>query len=235
LRKSLLLILMLIFILLIDGCMFPETEKVENKIPFEEQVQSVQKAVEQFQDQNGGILPIKTTEEDVPVYQKYLIDFKKLVPQYLPEPPGNSYESGGIFQYVLVDVETKPKVKIFDLRMAEKMREVEIRIQSQGYPPFKKEIAPNVYTLDYKKLGYKEEPTVISPYSQKNLPLVITGNGRLYVDYRMDLYEALKNSKHTYKRGDDIRRLLTKHSLFVPAYSLPYTVNEKYEPVFMEK
>lgn len=46
--------------------MFPETEKVENKIPFEEQVQSVQKAVEQFQDQNGGILPIKTTEEDVP-------------------------------------------------------------------------------------------------------------------------------------------------------------------------
>ncbi|MEK4874443.1 hypothetical protein N1I87_06970 [Bacillus sp. FSL W8-0102] len=234
-RKLLISVLLLTTVFFLDGCMFPDEEKAENKVPYQEQIQSVQKAVEQFQKQNGGILPIQTKDENVPIYQKYLIDFKKLVPQYLPEPPGNSYENGRIFQYVLLDVEKKPVVKIFDLRIAETIRELEIRIQSHGYPPFKKEIAPNVYTLDYKKLGYKEEPMVTSPYSQKNLPLVITGDGKIYVDYRMDLYEALKNNKHIYKPGEDIRPLLTQHSFFVPAYSLPYTVNEKNEPVFMKK
>ena len=48
-----------------------------------------------------------------------------------------------------------------------------------------------------------------SPYSGKGLPFVINEKGEIYVDYRIDLYEALKNegqfkegrySKYTFER-----------------------------------
>ncbi|MEK4028957.1 MULTISPECIES: hypothetical protein [Bacillaceae] len=218
-----------------SGCMFPQERRAENQMPYGEQVQTVQSAVDQFKEANGGILPIKTKEENTPLYEKYPIDFKKLIPQFIAEPPGNAYESGGIFQYALVDVEENPTVKLIDLRMAEQIRDIQIRIRSQGYPPFKKEIAHNVYSLDFKKIGFKEEPYVVSPYTQQNLPLVISGDGNIYVDYSSDLYAAIKKSQEKLKQGEDIRPILLKDSLFAPAFSLPYTVNNKNEPVFMVK
>jgi hypothetical protein len=220
---------------LLSGCLYPNEKIQQNQIPYDSQLKSVQEAVDKFQEQNGGILPIKTKDQATPIYQKYPIDFNRLTAELLPEPPGNAYESGGIFQYVLINVEKKPEVKIFDLRMAEQIKEIQIRIQSQGYPPFKKSIGHNLYSLDYSKLGYKEEPTVVSPYSQKNLPLVIAGDGNIYVDYSYDLYEVLKNRKPTIKKGTDIRSILTEKSPFVPAYSLPYTIDDKGEPVFLVK
>jgi hypothetical protein len=85
--------------------------------------------------------------------------------------------------------------------------------------------------LNYKKMGFKEEPYVVSPYTHKNLPIVMGADGELYVDYSIDLYEQLKQSKKQYKESDDIRGLLYTNSPFVPAYSLPYTVKNG-EPVF---
>ena len=97
-------------------------------------------------------------------------------------------------------------------------------------------IADGVFSIDYKKLNMKEPPTVVSPYSSQLLPLVLNEKGELFVDYSSDLYEALQKHKHTYKEGEDIRNLLVEHSPFVPAYSLPYTINEKTnEPIFLEK
>lgn len=235
-KKIIPFILILVVSSLLTGCLYPKEELAQNKIPYEDQIQSVQAAVKQFQEANNGILPIKTKEADTPIYHKYPIDFKKISPSYIAEPPGNAYESGGIFQYVLVDVETNPTVKLLDIRMAETIRDIKIRIQSQGYPPYKEKVAENLYTLDYKKLGFEEEPVVESPFSHKNLPLLIDGNSEIYVDYRSDLYEKLKNSEHSYKPGDDIRDLLVKDSFFVPAYSLPYTVDESTnEPVILDR
>ncbi|GIN21047.1 MAG TPA: hypothetical protein DEO65_06055 [Bacillus bacterium] len=222
--------------LLLSGCFYPQDRKVENNIPYEEQISSVQKSVEKFQEDSGGLLPIKTKEADTPIYQKYPIDFNKLTPQYLEAPPGNAYESGGVFQYVLIDVETNPTVKVFDLRLAEKINEFYIRIKAQGYPPFKEEIADNVYSLDQKKLGYKEEQYYISPYTNNNLPFVINGKGEIYVDYITDLYQALKDEKNKkFSPGDDIRKALYEDSPIVPAFSMPYTVDENNEPVYMGK
>ncbi|KKB37960.1 hypothetical protein [Bacillus thermotolerans] len=220
---------------LMSGCMFPEEELAKNQVPYEDQLQAVQTAVDQFREQNGGLLPIKTKEEDTPMYQKYPIDFNKLVPAFMAEPPGNAYESGGIFQYTLINVEEDPTVKLIDLRMAEQIRSIQIRIRSQGYPPFKEDIADNVYTLDYSKIGYEEEPYVVSPYTNNNLPLVISGDGNIYVDYRSDLYTALRESGKTMKKGEDIRSILMEDSPFAPAFSFPYTVNDQNEPVFMAK
>ncbi|MBM7692653.1 hypothetical protein JOC77_002083 [Peribacillus deserti] len=228
----------IVLLSLLSGCMYPEEELTKNQIPYQDQIQSVQNAVDQFQKDNNGILPIKTKEANTPYYQKYPIDFKKIVPRYMAEPPGNAYESGGVFQYVLIDEEKNPTVKLFDVRLADQVQDVVIRLniyrQSHGYPPFKEIISPNVYTLDHKKMGYKEPPTVMSPYTQKELHLVIGNDGQIYVDYTPDLIKALKEKGKALSPGTDIRGILTEDSLFVPAYSLPYSIDPKTKkPIFI--
>ncbi|QNF30682.1 hypothetical protein [Metabacillus elymi] len=223
---------------LLSGCLYPEEKLQKNTIPYEDQIAAVQNSVDRFQEESGGLLPIKTRDMTTPIYQKYPIDFSALSPKYMAEPPGTAYESGGIYLYTLVDVEENPTVKLIDLRIAETIHELTVRLdvyrQSNGYPPFKDLITNDIYTLDYEKLGYDEDPFVESPFSGENLPLVIDKNAKVYVDYRIDLFKALQEKEHSYKPGDDIRDLLVKDTYFVPAYSLPYRINEKGEPVFVE-
>lgn len=223
---------------LLSGCLYPEEKLQKNTIPYEDQIAAVQNSVDRFQEESGGLLPIKTRDMTTPIYQKYPIDFSALSPKYMAEPPGTAYESGGIYLYTLVDVEENPTVKLIDLRIAEAIHELTVRLdvyrQSNGYPPFKDLITNDIYTLDYEKLGYEEDPLVESPFSGENLPLVIDKNAKVYVDYRIDLFKALQEKDHSYKPGDDIRDLLVKDTNFVPAYSLPYTIDEKGEPVFVE-
>jgi hypothetical protein len=226
----------ILVLITLTGCMYPEENLVQNQVPYKDQLDSVQSAVKQFQDANGGILPIKTRDAETPIYQKYPIEFKKIVPKYLSEPPGNAYENGGIFQYVLVDVEENPTVKLLDLRIAETIREIKMRIEANGYPPFKDQIADNIYTLDFKKIGYKQEPVATSPFTNQNLHFIISTDGEIFVDYRSDLYQAIKSTKLDLNEGEDIRHILVNESMFVPAYSLPYTIDKSTsEPIFLEK
>lgn len=231
------MILILCCISLLSGCMYPRENMKQNAIPYEDQLQAVQKAVNTYKEQNSGLLPIKTRDMNTPIYQKYPIDFQKIAPRYIQEAPGNAYESGGVYQYVLVDVETNPTVKLLDVRMAEQIRDVQLKLQmyrdDHQYPPFKKVIADGVYELDFKKMGYKDVPQVTSPYSGKGLPLVINEKGEIFVDYRMDLYEMLQKNGGEMKEGEDIRNMLFKDTPFVPAYSLPYTVKNG-EPIFFK-
>lgn len=221
---------------LLAGCMYPQEELAKNQIPYQDQIQAVQASVDAFRKDNSGILPIKTKEAETPIYQKYPIDFRKIIPKYMAEAPGNAYENGGVFQYVLVDVETKPAVKLFDLRITDVILDMKLRIKSKGYPPYKEQISKNVFSLDYKQLGYENEPFVVSPYTNQNLSFVITGSAEVYVDYRPDLYKAINETNEKVKPGEDIRPILVKNSMFVPAYSLPYTWDFKTkEPVFLEE
>ncbi|HEY2422420.1 MAG TPA: hypothetical protein VGI04_13500 [Neobacillus sp.] len=234
-KRKMLGCFLIVTAILLSGCMYPSGELAKNQIPYQDQIQAVQTAVDSFKKENGGILPIKTKEANTPIYQKYPIDFKRIM-KYLADPPGNAYESGGVFQYVLVDVETNPTVKLFDLRIAETIRDIKLRIKTNGYPPFKTKIANNVFSIDFKQLGYEKAPYVVSPFTNQNLPFIITGSAEVYVDYRLDLNQALKNSDKQWKQGEDIRSILVSNSMFVPAYSLPYTVDEKTnEPVFLEQ
>lgn len=222
--------------ILLSGCLYPEEKLKKNTIPYNDQIQAVQTSIDQYQQDTNGLLPIKTRDMSTPIYQKYPIDFSVLTPKYMAEPPGTAYESGGIYQYVLVDVEEDPTVKLIDLRIADEIHELTVKLnvyrQANGYPPFKDVITDNIYTLDYEKLGYKEDPMVESPYSGEFLPLIIDKNAQIYVDYRIDLNQAMKEYEHNFKPGDDIREILVEPYQFVPAYSLPYTIDEKGEPVF---
>ena len=235
-KRKMLFSLLILTAVLLSGCMYPKEGLTQNQIPYKDQIKAVQTAVDDFQKDNGGILPIKTREAKTPIYQKYPIDFKKIAPKYIAEPPGNAYESGGIFLYVLVDVETKPTVKLLDLNVAETIRDIKLRIKTNGYPPYKEQLAKNVYSLDYSKLGFKKAPYAVSPFTNQNLSFVITGDAEVYVDYRPDLYQVLKKTGKEPKPGEDIRSILVDDSMFVPAYSLPYTIDAKTkEPVFLEK
>jgi hypothetical protein len=224
----------------LSGCLYPEKQTAENQVPYKQQIQSVQSAVNQFRKDEGGILPIKTKPASTPYYQRYLIDFNKIAPRYMAEPPGNAYEAGGIFQYVIIDEETNPTVKIFDVKIAQQLQDFNLRLtayrQNNGYPPFKERLADNVFTLDYKKLGLKEEPVVMSPYTNSPLPIVINTEAESFVDYTPDLMEAMKKTKRSFKPGEDIRPVLTDDSDFVPAFSLPYTIDDKTKkPIFLTK
>ncbi|MDF0726214.1 hypothetical protein PY093_05735 [Cytobacillus sp. S13-E01] len=240
-RKKLLLLLHLIIaISLLSGCLYPEDKLKQNQVPYLDQLASVQLAVEQFQQDNSGLLPIKTRDMTTPIYQKYPIDFNKLIPRYMQDTPGTSFESGGVYLYVLVDVETNPTVKLFDLTLTETIREINFRLddyrRKNGYPPFKEVVSNKVFTLDFKKLGYTEEPYVVSPFTGNNLSFVINDEVDIFVDYRPDLYAALQKSKNSYVTGDDIRDILVQDSMFVPAHSLPYTIDpDKKEPIFLDK
>ncbi len=217
---------------ILSACMYPEELRVENQVPDVDQLAAVQRAVEEFKAETG-VLPIKTRDMDTDIFIKYLIDFDKLVPKYLASPPANSFEKGGIFQYIIWDPEKNPTVKLVDLRTPERIREVKIRFIGTTYPQYKDQIAPFIYTINYKNIGYKEEITVPSPYSNNDLPLVVTSEGDIYADYSVDLYQFMQNNDITVKPGDDIRLILADYYPVVPAYSLPYTIDENNNPIFM--
>ncbi|WP_339177260.1 hypothetical protein [Oceanobacillus sp. FSL W7-1293] len=225
--------------LLLSGCMYPQSERSENQIPNEEQLAVVQQAVETYREEEDGLVPIQTKDSDTHIFEKYLIDFKQMLEKgYLSELPGNSFEEGGVYQYTIIDPEDDLQVRLIDLQTTEQLRSINVRLdvyrQEHTYPAYGQQITDQIYTVDYEKLGLSEPPTAKSPYSQADLPIVMDLDGKLYIDYSYDLNQALEEDDHGYEEGDDIRYLLVDNYPFVPAYSLPYTVEDG-QAVFMEE
>ncbi|WP_286059897.1 hypothetical protein [Bacillus mojavensis] len=226
-------------VIFLSGCLYPHERKSSvQATPYLDQLKLVQSAVDEFQKANGGLLPIQTKDMSTPLYQKYPIDFNRLAPRYMAEPPSTAYESGGYYQYVLVDVEDNPTVKLIDVKMAEKIRDIKLRVQmyrqEHKYPPYQDVLARDLFTLDGKKLGEADSLSVTSPISGNSLPLMIDGDGEIYADYRTELVSCLKKSKKTFKPGTEIQDMIWEETPFVPAFSVKYTVNDKQEPVFLE-
>ncbi|MGE6629519.1 hypothetical protein [Bacillus sp. NPDC077027] len=229
----------LLILALLTGCLYPENRKTENSVPYRDQLQSVQSAIEDFQKATNGLLPIETKDADTPIYQKYVIDFKRLSPRYLQDVPATSFEGGGEYIYVLTDVEDTPTVKLIDVKMTQTLSELRLRLKvyqdEHTYPPYGKVVAKDLYTFNEKKLGLKEPATVISPVTGNSLPLLISSDGEIYVDYRSDFTSILQKVKNKPKAGEEIQDLFWKETPFVPAFSVKYTVNDKGEPTFLEK
>ncbi|HLQ95238.1 MAG TPA: hypothetical protein VK108_02545 [Pseudogracilibacillus sp.] len=223
--------------MILSGCLYPQNELKENEVSNDAQLEMVQTAVNQYQEETDGLVPIKTKEDDTDQYQKYLIDFSLLQEeQLLEEIPGSAYENGGSYQYTILDPEEEAEVKLIDLRATQKLRELNRKLDmyrnKHQYPPFGETIEDGVYKLNYKKLGYEEEPYVASPYSDAHLPFIITEAGEVYIDYSIDLKQALDEFDGEAEEGEDIRSILEENYPIVPAYSLPYTVKND-EPIIM--
>lgn len=215
--------------------MFPDSERVNN-IPYEDQLQSVQSAVDDYKE-NTGVLPIKTKPANTPLMERYPVEFGRLVPGYMADPPSNSFEGGGLFQYVLVDVETDPTIKLIDLRVTERLQQLQTKINAfrakEGKFPFDGSLGKNQFTIDYEKVFVSEEPYIPSPYSDKELPIYVDGSGQLFVDYREDMKQVLENTDESLNPGDDLRYLLYEDSPFAPAYSQGYSIDEQGEVIFL--
>ncbi|GAA0353006.1 hypothetical protein [Bacillus horti] len=226
-KKYIACMMSIVFLLVLSGCLYPNERRAENQIPYPAMVESVQSAVDQFQEANG-VLPIATRDADTPLYEKYVIEFQRLVPRFLEAPPNNSFERGGIFQYVLVDVEEDPTVMLLDLRLTNAVRDLQQRVNQylrDQYLPVESIVDQQYVKLDYEALNLREEPTVQSPYSMQELPFIVDSSGRVGIDYKKDLYYFLEQSDfEQLEEGKDIRSILYQSSLLVPAHSFPYVI-----------
>lgn len=221
-------IMLALLLFLTTGCLNPGSKEAQNHIAYKSDITAVQEAVDSFQKDKNGILPIKNSTEKTPIYKKYPIEFDELIPDYMASAPVNAYEEGGIFQYVLVSAETNPTVKVIDLTFTSKVDEIQRKIEdfrySHHFSPMKSVVADGIYTINYKQLGYDKAPYIISPYSGKELSFVMDKNSTVYINYLPDIYDAVKKSGKSFHDGKDLRPLLLENSYFVPVDSLPYTM-----------
>ena len=217
----------------LTGCMYPDDERAGSNIPPETDIDNVQSAVENFREKEGGILPIKTTEDSAE-YLKYPVEFTRIVPEYLSEIPVTAYENGGNFQYVILDAEDNPTVKIADLAIIEELRSLSLRINGMGeHVELGEQIGPNVYQLDLEHYNLTENPTVTSPYTGRELNVYYSGGEEFVVDYRDDLNLMIENEGLEFETGEDIREVLYELTPIVPIYAPEMTVDENNEAIFM--
>src|SRR5690625_2739348 len=198
---------LILSLFLLSGCLYPNSERAENQVPHEIQLDTVQAAIDQYQEENRGLVPIRTKPNDTPIFEKYLIEFPTLKEaNAIQETPGNAFENGGYYQYILITPDEDPTVKVIDLRITEALRSVNIRIDTfkrqNTYPPFGEKVDDGIYLPDYEQLNLEEQPTVVSPYSNENLPIVMDVHGNTFVDYRTDLKRAMEEFDHNYQEGD---------------------------------
>ena len=225
----------LLFILIpfMAGCMLPEEEKAQNQISDESQIQMVQNAVEQYQEDSDGLLPIKTVENQRD-YLQYQIDFEQLVPDYLSERPGNAYEMGGKYQYVIIDAEEDPEVKLADLTLTDEIRSLTIRLDAMGeHVELDEQVGPNVYQLDLQYYNLSENPVVTSPYTGTSLNVFYNGGQQFLIDYREEIGKIIHDNDLEFETGEDVRHVLYEYTPIVPIYSPEITVDEANNPIFM--
>ncbi|SDC40108.1 hypothetical protein SAMN02799630_00439 [Paenibacillus sp. UNCCL117] len=221
------LVVLLGLVGLLSGCMYPNELRKENQLASGEYVVLVQNAVDQFKTKTG-VLPIKNSEEATPLYEKYPIDFKKLQGRFLSAVPANAFESGGTAIYVLVDVETKPTVKMLDLTSFQQALDLQQAVNEyrskHAALPAGERVAQGFYTIDFAKLNRKpaDARSVYTP--QVRLPFLLHDSGTVTIDYAPEIMRLIdrKQLQSKLTAEQDLRALLVEESYFVPARSFAY-------------
>ncbi|NDI34344.1 hypothetical protein [Chengkuizengella sediminis] len=217
----------LILILLTSGCLYPDDMRGDKSTgAIKESITLVQTAVDAYQQASGGLLPIKNSEMDTPIYEKYIIDFNKLS-AYIGQTPAVAFENGGNYYFVLVNVEEDPAVKLMDIVSFQKInaleREILLYISSNnGALPKSEEIYENWYSIDFSLLGQKRLQ-IKSPYSESYLSPIVHTSGIVKIDYGIDIMKMIENyGEENISMNQDLRALLIETSNFVPVKSNPY-------------
>ncbi|HBI05177.1 MAG TPA: hypothetical protein DDY49_14250 [Paenibacillaceae bacterium] len=218
------LFFLLLFIPLLSGCLYPKERLAENTTPPVQQIQQVQEAVKKFQEKTG-VLPLLNRDASTPIYEKYPIDFQKLVPGYLSTIPGAAFEAGGNYMFVFINPEEKLEVRLADLVVSQKIQSLQQDVQlyytrNKSYP-FGEKIVDGYYLLDFKAFNQEDE-TVTSQYSQQHLNIIISEKGIVGVDYAPDIQMAVQKLSTPPGPIEDLRTYLAVDSPVVPIKSFPY-------------
>lgn len=234
--KRILTVLSFLTLLLLSGCLYPDERRVENMGPVEAHIDSVKAAVERYV-QDTGVYPILNSEPDTPIYEKYVIDMGKLYPKYLPYIPGNAFENGGPYRYVIVHPEANFDIRLLDLRISSEVGNVQRNVNLYVYRnqklPIGAPVETGLYEIDYDALKM-DEVKVKSPFTGQELPLLMTEDGQVVVDYSLDIGIFL-NQKGLAYEGKDAREVLVRHSPFVPVKSLPYQLEGNELSIIVDK
>jgi hypothetical protein len=236
-RTGLHVLLATVLLVTLGGCMYPQEKREAMRTPPAESVLIVQNAVDRFYEEQG-YLPIKNFDEHTPLYERYKIDFEKLMNmQYIHTVPSSAFENGGHYYFVLVDVEENPTVKLLDLLTIQTVGNIENDIhqyaQKNGRYPLGEPVTGGWYRLDYAALGLKSSP-VKSVFSGTYTGLLIHETGAVAVDYAPDIMTLVQREQRSgWDEDEDLRKLLIDHSYFVPVRSYPYYWKEG-QPVIAE-
>lgn len=218
--------LLIWMVIMLAGCLYPNDRLQQNQISTGEYIILVQNAVEAYK-QRTGVLPIKNSSEQTPIYEKYLVDFKKLLDRnVISRIPADAYEVGGSNYYVIVDPEGEMKVKLMDLVIAGKVSDIQrlsdSYVAAGNELPLGELVKPNFYHVDFERLGMKSEQ-VRSDYSEMFLSVLIHQSGRIIVDYAPEVMRAItKMEISTPDPNMDLRTYLVEQSNYIPVNSFPY-------------
>lgn len=213
-------------LLALTGCMYPKENTPGGMASAREAVLIVQDAIDRYYA-DKEVLPIHNADQTVPVYEKYRIHFGRLKSSgYLANVPPAAFESGGSNQFIIIDEETKPTVKLLDLvvfqAVADMQKKVDqYRMNNAQNVPAGEDRYEDFTVIDYKRLGTKE-PTVLSMFSRNPLELLLDKNGQVYADYAFDLMTAVQKSGATPQPDTDMRHYLIDQSYYVPVKSPVY-------------
>ncbi len=210
----------------LTGCLYPEDRTPRNDATAREAVLTVQDAVDRFQEQTG-VLPIQNAAETVPLYEKYKVDLGKLKRMcYIGHIPSAAFENGGAYQFLIVDEEKKPLVRLLDVTAFQAVDGVQKKMDQyrssrgnrlaagdEAYPGFR--------TVDFSKLGMKD-PEIRSMFSNQTLNWLVDDQGKVYADYGIDIATAIQKAGTQPNANEDMRRELVEASYFVPVRSPEY-------------
>lgn len=217
---------LLIMLLTLSGCMYPKDQLKQNQVAPKEAVRNVQAAIDQYKAETG-MLPIKNSTAETPKYEKFYVDFAKLGRTgYLTDIPSAAFENGGNYSFLVIDEETKPRVKLLDILAFQKINDIQswvtAYIQTNSKLPKGEQMYPGFYHIDYKSMK-KTVPTIRSVFSGQTIQALVDDNGVVYSDYGIDIMQFVqKSGKTDFDAAFDLRTLLVDGTDFVPVKSPAY-------------
>lgn len=224
-RKTVILPGILLLLFALPGCLYPDEQKAGGG-DVRESVKRVQAAIDDYQHEEG-LLPILNSDAATPRYEKFVIDLEKLRQKgYLSEIPAAAFEKGGSAYFLILDEETDPVVKLMDLVTVQKVNDVQRQVDRYksahgGKLPAGEERYPGLYLIDSREAG-TADIKLNSIYSGQLLEFIMDQDGRVYVDYSLDIMSAIDREGVTPEANKDLRLVLEQASYYVPVKSLPF-------------
>ncbi|NIK67704.1 MULTISPECIES: DUF3939 domain-containing protein [unclassified Paenibacillus] len=221
------LTILIVTVLSLGGCMYPKSELKQNQAAPKEAVRNVQAAIDQYQSETG-MLPMKNSSEDTPVYEKFQVDFTQLKNKgYLSSIPTAAFENGGHYYFLIINEETKPQIKLMNLLTYQQINDIQSWVNEykknhdnrlpKGEPAY-----PGYSYIDYKTMN-KKAPDLHSDYSFQTLAAIMDESGRVYADYGIDIMQAMQKKGEAGIAADtDLRAVLVDSDMYVPVKAPVY-------------